>query len=199
MLDETTNLLILLKDPSLVATKGYLAGEWVEGDGSKTFEVVNPARGDVITNVADISRDQAAQAISAAETAQKDWAAITGKERSVILRNWFSLMIENADDLATILTVEQGKAHSHAKWGWETFTDKVIDVVNEHCQNVVFLLWGSHAQKKGKHINREKHHVLHAPHPSPLSAHRGFLGCKHFSQTNEYLIAKGKEPINWQV
>jgi len=101
--------------------------------------------------------------------------------------------------LNTVLTVEQGKAHSHAKWGWETFTDKVIDVVNEHCHNVVFLLWGSHAQKKGKHIDREKHKVLHAPHPSPLSAHRGFLGCKHFSQTNEYLVEKGKTPINWQV
>ncbi|QGX62791.1 uracil-DNA glycosylase [Alteromonas mediterranea] len=101
--------------------------------------------------------------------------------------------------LNTVLTVEQGKAHSHAKWGWETFTDKVIDVVNANCENVVFLLWGSHAQKKGKHINREKHKVLHAPHPSPLSAHRGFLGCKHFSQTNEYLVEKGKTPINWQV
>ncbi|APD90788.1 uracil-DNA glycosylase [Alteromonas mediterranea] len=101
--------------------------------------------------------------------------------------------------LNTVLTVEQGKAHSHAKWGWETFTDKVIDVVNTNCENVVFLLWGSHAQKKGKHIDREKHKVLHAPHPSPLSAHRGFLGCKHFSQTNEYLVEKGKTPINWQV
>ncbi len=101
--------------------------------------------------------------------------------------------------LNTVLTVEQGKAHSHAKWGWETFTDKVIDAVNEHCKNVVFLLWGSHAQKKGKHIDREKHLVLHAPHPSPLSAHRGFLGCKHFSQTNQYLVAKGKDPIHWQV
>lgn len=101
--------------------------------------------------------------------------------------------------LNTVLTVEQGKAHSHAKWGWETFTDKVIDVVNANCENVVFLLWGSHAQKKGKHIDREKHKVLHAPHPSPLSAHRGFLGCKHFSQTNEYLVEKGKTPINWQV
>ena len=101
--------------------------------------------------------------------------------------------------LTTVLTVEQGKAHSHAKWGWETFTDKVIDVVNANCENVVFLLWGSHAQKKGKHIDREKHKVLHAPHPSPLSAHRGFLGCKHFSQTNEYLVEKGKTPINWQV
>ena len=101
--------------------------------------------------------------------------------------------------LNTVLTVEQGKAHSHAKWGWETFTDKVIDVVNANCENVVFLLWGSHAQKKGKHIDREKHKVLHGPHPSPLSAHRGFLGCKHFSQTNEYLVEKGKTPINWQV
>ena len=101
--------------------------------------------------------------------------------------------------LNTVLTVEQGKAHSHAKWGWETFTDKVIDVVNANCENVVFLLWGSHAQNKGKHIDREKHKVLHAPHPSPLSAHRGFLGCKHFSQTNEYLVEKGKTPINWQV
>lgn len=101
--------------------------------------------------------------------------------------------------LNTVLTVEQGKAHSHAKWGWETFTDKIIDVVNANCENVVFLLWGSHAQKKGKHIDRDKHKVLHAPHPSPLSAHRGFLGCKHFSQANQYLIDKGKEPINWQV
>jgi succinate-semialdehyde dehydrogenase/glutarate-semialdehyde dehydrogenase len=115
MLDETTNLLNLLKDPSLLATQGYLAGEWVDGDGSQTFEVINPARGDVIANVADLSRDQAAQAIAAAETAQKDWAAMTGKERSVILRNWFNLMIENADDLATILTVEQGKPLAEAK------------------------------------------------------------------------------------
>ena len=115
MLDETTNLLNLLKDPSLLATQGYLAGEWVDGDGSQTIEVINPARGDVIANVADLSRDQAAQAIAAAETAQKDWAAMTGKERSVILRNWFNLMIENADDLATILTVEQGKPLAEAK------------------------------------------------------------------------------------
>ncbi len=101
--------------------------------------------------------------------------------------------------LNTVLTVEQGKAHSHAKWGWEAFTDKIIEAVNTHCTDVVFLLWGSHAQKKGKHIDRDKHTVLHAPHPSPLSAHRGFLGCKHFSQANEYLTLKGKAPINWQV
>ena len=101
--------------------------------------------------------------------------------------------------LNTVLTVEQGKAHSHAKWGWETFTDAVIDAVNRHQQGVVFLLWGSHAQKKGKHIDTSKHHVLSAPHPSPLSAHRGFLGCKHFSQTNQLLSSQNKSPINWQL
>lgn len=101
--------------------------------------------------------------------------------------------------LNTVLTVEQGKAHSHAKWGWETFTDAVIDAVNRHQQGVIFLLWGSHAQKKGMHIDTSKHHVLSAPHPSPLSAHRGFLGCKHFSQTNQLLSSQNKSPINWQV
>jgi uracil-DNA glycosylase len=101
--------------------------------------------------------------------------------------------------LNTVLTVEQGKAHSHAKWGWETYTDAVIEAVNTHAENVVFLLWGSHAQKKGKHIDRTKHCVLHAPHPSPLSAYRGFFGCHHFSDTNAYLTSKGLSPILWQV
>ena len=87
--------------------------------------------------------------------------------------------------LNTVLTVEQGKPNSHAKWGWETFTDAVIEAVNRHRQQVVFLLWGAHAHKKGSHIDVEKHHVLRTTHPSPLSAHRGFLGCKHFSQTNQ--------------
>ncbi|GGF74068.1 uracil-DNA glycosylase [Alteromonas lipolytica] len=101
--------------------------------------------------------------------------------------------------LNTVLTVEQGKAHSHAKWGWERFTDAIIDAVNQHQQGVVFLLWGSHAQKKGMHIDTSKHHVLSAPHPSPLSAHRGFFGCKHFSQTNQLLVSQNKSPVNWQV
>ena len=101
--------------------------------------------------------------------------------------------------LNTVLTVEQGKAHSHAKFGWETFTDAVIDAINQACEDVVFMLWGSHAQKKGRAVDRDRHLVLEAPHPSPLSAHRGFLGCKHFSQANAYLQAKGKQPINWQV
>ena len=101
--------------------------------------------------------------------------------------------------LNTVLTVEQGKAHSHAKTtGWETFTDRVIQAVNDHCEGVIFLLWGAHAQKKGKVIDRNRHHVLMAPHPSPLSAHRGFFGCKHFSQANQILLEKGHTPINWQ-
>jgi len=101
--------------------------------------------------------------------------------------------------LNTVLTVEQGLAHSHAKIGWEQFTDKIIRLLNEQRQGIVFLLWGSHAQKKGGVIDRDRHHVLHAPHPSPLSAYRGFFGCKHFSQTNSLLCQHGKTPINWQV
>ncbi|WP_375751297.1 uracil-DNA glycosylase [Vibrio sp. HN007] len=100
--------------------------------------------------------------------------------------------------LNTVLTVEQGKAHSHSKTGWETFTDRVIEAVNEHCEGVIFLLWGAHAQKKGRVIDRNRHHVLMAPHPSPLSAHRGFFGSKHFSQTNEILSQKGFKVIDWQ-
>lgn len=101
--------------------------------------------------------------------------------------------------LNTVLTVEKGKAHSHAKTtGWERFTDRVIDQINAHREGVVFLLWGAHAQKKGAMIDRERHHVLTAPHPSPLSAHRGFLGCGHFSATNQYLETMGKTPIDWQ-
>lgn len=101
--------------------------------------------------------------------------------------------------LNTVLTVEQAKAHSHAKIGWEQFTDTVIQQLSEHCSGLVFLLWGSHAQKKGEVIDAQKHHVLNAPHPSPLSAYRGFFGCKHFSKTNELLKQQDKSPINWQV
>ncbi|WP_333002589.1 uracil-DNA glycosylase [Vibrio coralliilyticus] len=101
--------------------------------------------------------------------------------------------------LNTVLTVEQGKAHSHAKTGWETFTDKVIEAVNQHQSGVVFLLWGSHAQKKGRFIDRNKHHVLAAPHPSPLSAHRGFFGCGHFSHANQILNSQGKATIDWHL
>ncbi|MBU2979456.1 uracil-DNA glycosylase [Alteromonas sp. C1M14] len=101
--------------------------------------------------------------------------------------------------LNTVLTVEQGKANSHGKYGWEQFTDAVIEGVNTHRNEVVFLLWGSHAQKKGAKIDRQRHLVLTAPHPSPLSAHRGFFGCKHFSQANRWLTEHGQQPIDWQV
>jgi uracil-DNA glycosylase len=101
--------------------------------------------------------------------------------------------------LNTVLTVEQAQAHSHAKIGWERFTDTVIQQLSEHCNGLVFLLWGSHAQKKGQVIDKQKHYVLSAPHPSPLSAYRGFFGCKHFSQANNILEQQSKSLINWQL
>lgn len=99
--------------------------------------------------------------------------------------------------LNTVLTVEQGKAHSHKHLGWETFTEKVIEQLSNEREDLIFLLWGAHAIKKGKSINTEKHTILTSTHPSPLSAHRGFLGCQHFVKTNEKLIALNKTPINW--
>ena len=102
--------------------------------------------------------------------------------------------------LNSVLTVEAGMPASHQGRGWELFTDEVIKVVNEQCNNVVFLLWGSYAQKKGQHIDTQKHLVLKATHPSPMAANRGgFFGCKHFSQTNAYLMEHGLQPINWQL
>ncbi|WP_415892388.1 uracil-DNA glycosylase [Neptuniibacter sp. PT8_73] len=101
--------------------------------------------------------------------------------------------------LNSVLTVEESSAGAHQGKGWETFTDQIIQAVNQHCDNVVFLLWGSYAQKKGACIDQTRHLVLKAPHPSPLSAHRGFLGCQHFSQTNQYLQQQGKAPIDWQL
>ncbi|MEL7256713.1 MAG: NAD-dependent succinate-semialdehyde dehydrogenase [Pseudomonadota bacterium] len=114
MLDTTTNLKSLLKDPELLAERAYGAGEWMDGDDG-TFEVTNPARGDVIANVADMSRAQVAGVIAKAEAAQKDWASWTGKERATVLRRWYELMMEHADDLAIILTAEQGKPLAEAK------------------------------------------------------------------------------------
>lgn len=101
--------------------------------------------------------------------------------------------------LNTVLTVEQGAAHSHAQIGWEIFTDRVIEQLSAKKEGVIFLLWGAHAQKKGEVIDRNKHHVLIAPHPSPLSAHRGFFGCKHFSTVNDILKHHKQTPINWQL
>ena len=115
MLDTKTDLKSLLSDPALLETRAYLGGDWVEADDGATFAVTNPARGDVIAEVADLTRAETARAIAAAETAQKDWAARTAKERAAILRKWHDLMIESADDLATILTAEMGKPHAEAK------------------------------------------------------------------------------------
>lgn len=101
--------------------------------------------------------------------------------------------------LNTVLTVEAGKAHSHAHLGWSEFTDCVIRQLSTHKKGLVFLLWGSHAQKKAQLIDTQNHHILKAPHPSPLSAHRGFFGCGHFSQCNDLLRQMGHSPIEWHV
>ncbi|WP_209507227.1 MULTISPECIES: NAD-dependent succinate-semialdehyde dehydrogenase [unclassified Ruegeria] len=113
MLDATTDLKSILKNPDLLVTKAYIGGQWVDGDNG-TFDVTNPARGDVVAKVADVSRAQVAGAIAQAEAAQKEWAKLTGKERAAILRRWFDLMMENAEDLGKILTAEQGKPLAEA-------------------------------------------------------------------------------------
>lgn len=101
--------------------------------------------------------------------------------------------------LNSVLTVQQGNAGSHQGKGWEGFTDAVIDALNREREHVVFLLWGSYAQAKGKLIDAKRHLVLKAPHPSPLSAHRGFMGCAHFSRANAYLGQHGMTPIDWSL
>lgn len=101
--------------------------------------------------------------------------------------------------LNSVLTVERGKAASHQGKGWEQFTDRVIAFLNEQKSGLVFLLWGSYAQRKGQYIDTKKHAVLKTVHPSPLSAYQGFLGCKHFSKANAYLISQGKKPIDWRL
>lgn len=99
--------------------------------------------------------------------------------------------------LNATLTVEAGKAGSHQGKGWERFTDSVISALSTQREGIVFMLWGSYAQQKGKIIDRRKHLVLEAPHPSPLSAHRGWFGCQHFVRANQYLSQHGQEPIHW--
>jgi uracil-DNA glycosylase len=114
--------------------------------------------------------------------------------QSGFLKNWAR---QGVLLLNTILTVESGKPGSHAQIGWQLFTDKVIQVINEYLRGVVFLLWGRGAKSKSSVINKKKHYILQASHPSPLSAYRGFFGCRHFSITNQILITEGKTPINW--
>lgn len=101
--------------------------------------------------------------------------------------------------LNAVLTVREASPGSHRNKGWEAFTDRVIQVVNAHCDGIVFMLWGSYARKKTAFIDPEKHLVLESPHPSPLSAHRGFLGNGHFSQADAYLINSGRAPVDWRL
>lgn len=101
--------------------------------------------------------------------------------------------------LNTVMSVEEGKANSHANKGWEIFTDHTIQKINEKEDPVVFMLWGRNARNKASMIDRNKHLVLECAHPSPLSAYHGFFGCGHFSQANAFLVQHGKEPIHWQI
>jgi len=101
--------------------------------------------------------------------------------------------------LNSVLTVEMGQAASHRERGWERFTDAVVRLVNDKSEPVVFMLWGSYAQKKAAFVDTSKHMVLKAPHPSPLSAHSGFFGCRHFSKANAFLESKGLQPIDWAL
>jgi uracil-DNA glycosylase len=101
--------------------------------------------------------------------------------------------------LNAVLTVQAGNPGSHQGRGWEGFTDRVIDELNRGREGLVFLLWGSYAQAKGRLIDTRRHCVLKAPHPSPLSAHRGFLGCRHFSKANQYLESENRAPVDWSL
>lgn len=149
MLDSTTDLKSLLKDPSLLETRAYIGGQWVEGENG-TFDVTNPARGDVIAQVADLSRAQVAGAVAQAEAAQKDWASWTGKERAAVLRKWFDLMIENADDLGTILTAEQGKPHAEAK-GEIAYGASFVEFFGEEAKRVYGETIPGHQRDQADH------------------------------------------------
>lgn len=118
----------------------------------------------------------------------------TGRPVSGNLQNWAKqgVLLLNA-----VLTVERGRAGAHQGQGWEQFTDRIVSELNEFREGLVFMLWGSYAMKKGAVIDRSRHLVLTAPHPSPLSAHRGFFGCRHFSRANAWLEERGEIPINW--
>ena len=101
--------------------------------------------------------------------------------------------------LNAVLTVEGGRAGAHQGKGWEGFTDHIVECLSREREGLVFMLWGSYAQAKGKIIDARRHCVLRAPHPSPLSAHRGFIGCGHFSAANRWLAGRGLAPIDWQI
>ncbi|MFZ1481824.1 MAG: NAD-dependent succinate-semialdehyde dehydrogenase [Paracoccaceae bacterium] len=147
MLDSVTNLRDLLKDPSLLVTKAYVAGEWVDADDGSTFPVTNPARGDVICQVPNLSRVETARAIAAANAAMKEWAARPAKERSVILRRWFDLMMANQDDLGTILCAEMGKPLAEAK-GEVAYGASFIEWFGEEAKRVYGEIIPGHQRDK---------------------------------------------------
>ncbi len=144
MLDQATNLKSLLKDPTLLEPRAYVNGAWIAGD---TFEVTNPARGDVIAEVTDLSRDQVAEAIDAAYTAQKDWATWTGKERAAVMRKWFDLMMENQHDLGIIMTAEQGKPLAESK-GEIAYAAGFIEFFGEEAKRVYGEMIPGHQRDK---------------------------------------------------
>ena len=147
MSTKTTNLANLLSDTSLLETKGYLAGKWVTGDKNQTFDVINPARGDTIAKVANLSREQISAAIDMAYEAQKEWAKKTGKERATILRRWFELMMENSEDLAKILTAEQGKPMAESM-GEIAYGASFIEFFAEEAKRVYGELIPGHQKDK---------------------------------------------------
>ena len=147
MSTKTTNLANMLNDPSLLETRGYLAGNWVSGDKNQTFDVINPARGDTIGKVANLSRKQISAAIDSAYEAQKEWANRTGKERANILRRWFDLMMENSEDLAKILTAEQGKPLAEAN-GEIAYGASFIEFFAEEAKRVYGELIPGHQKDK---------------------------------------------------
>ncbi len=154
MLDTTTDLKSILSDPELLTGKAYLAGEWADAASGATFEVTNPARGDVLVEVADLGREDVARAIDAAYEAQKDWAAMTAGERGTILRKWADLMKENAEDLAKIMTAEQGKPLTEAR-GEIGYGAGFIDFYSEEAKRVYGEIIPGHAKDKRIHVIRQ--------------------------------------------
>ena len=162
---------------------------WTDGQGAELAAALLQARQTVLPKRLGAPGPDAAQLqaiLAAAGHAPDHGCLLPWARRGVLLLN-------------SVLTVEAGQPGSHQGKGWEGFTDHVVDVLNRECEQLVFLLWGSYAQKKGAVIDGRRHRVLKAPHPSPLSAHRGFLGCGHFSAANQYLARTGQAPVDWSL
>jgi succinate-semialdehyde dehydrogenase / glutarate-semialdehyde dehydrogenase len=154
MLDSVTDLASLLKDPSLLVTKSYVAGEWIDADDSSTFAVTNPARGDVICHMPNLGRAETARAIKAAHAAHREWATRTGKERAQVMRKWFDLCMANQDDLATILTAEMGKPVPEAK-GEIAYGSSYIEFYGEEAKRTYGDIIPGHQRDKRIHVLKQ--------------------------------------------